>query len=101
MASLNVNPGEKDPRRIVDVVRQLVEGQSNAVGAFTLTVSAASTVVPAPTCAPGSVILASPQTANAAAAFGTTWFVAAKGQFTVNHANNAQADRTFGFLVAG
>jgi hypothetical protein len=31
----------------------------------------------------------------------TTSYVAAKGQFTVTHANNARVDRTFGFAVIG
>jgi len=101
MASLNLSSTEKDLRRIADVVRQLVEGKSNAIGTFTITPSATTTVVPAPTCSPGSIIMLSPQTANAAAALGTTWTVAGTGSFTVNHANNAQVDRTFGFEARG
>jgi len=45
-----------------------------------------------------------PMTANAAAEFGNgTLYVAArvKGAFTLAHANNAQADRTFGYVLIG
>lgn len=101
MASLDVSSVEKDPRRLADVIRQLVEGKSNAVGTFTLTPNATSTVVMAPTCSPGSFVLLSPQTSDAANDMATTWFVAGTGQFTVNHASNPRVDRTFGFFVVG
>lgn len=101
MASLNVSSTEKDPRRLADVVRQLVEGKSNAIGTFTITPSATTTVVPAPTCSPGSIVMLSPQTADAANDATTTWTVAGTGSFTVHHANNARVDRTFGFEVRG
>ena len=101
MASLNVSSTEKDPRRQSDVIRQLVEGKSNAIGTFTITPSATTTVVPAPTCSPGSVIMLSPKTFNAANDAATTWTVAGTGSFTVNHANNTRTDRTFGFEVRG
>jgi hypothetical protein len=82
-------------------LKRLAEGGSNAVGTFTLTPSATSTTVPAPTCAKGSVVLLSPQTAHAANDMATTSVVAGDKQFVVAHASNALNDRTFGFLVVG
>lgn len=106
MAGLTLQPGEKDPRKVADVVRQLTEGRSNATGTFTLAVSPATTTAVAnPNCAPGSIIqFGMPQTANAAAAFATTFIAPAnvtQGQFIVTHAASAQVDRTFGYEVRG
>jgi hypothetical protein len=101
MAGLDINPGETSFRKIVDVIRQLVQGKSNATGTFTLTANAATTTVKAPTCSPSSVVLYSPQTANAAAAIATTFYAAGTGQFVLTHANNAQVDKSFGFAVLG
>lgn len=101
MAGLDVASNVLDPRLLADTIRQLVEGKSNAVGTFTCAVSTTATTVPAPTCAPGSIIMLSPLTADAAAALTVTWAIAGLGHFTVNHANSAVADRTFGFEVRG
>lgn len=101
MAGLTLNPGEKDIRKIVDVVRQLAEGKSNAVGSFTLTPSATMTTVQAPTCSPTSFVLLSPQTPDAANDMATTSVVAGTAQFVVTHANNLRSDRTFGYFVVG
>lgn len=101
MASLNLQPGETDLRKIVDVVRQLVEGKSNAVGVFTLTSGTTTTTVKATTCSPGSVVLLGAMFPDAANDMATTSYVAGTGQFVLTHANNARTDRTFGFFVVG
>lgn len=104
MAGLTLNPGETMLSRIVQVVRQLIEGKSNATGTFTLTANAGSTQVTAPTCGLSSVILYSPLTAHASAEIGNgTIYISgvALGSFTLTHANNAQVDRTFGYEVRG
>lgn len=101
MASLNLQPGEKDPRKISDVVRQLVEGKSNAVVTGTLTANATSTTIAAPTCSPSSAILPSPLTPHAANDMATTSFTPAYGQFVITHANNSRSDRTFAWIVVG
>ena len=96
--------GERDITRIVTAIRDLFMGRSNAMGEFTLTANAATTVVTAVNCGDQSVINLTPRTANAAAALTTTYITAANtrpGQFTVNHANNAQADKTFAYSIQG
>lgn len=96
--------GETNLYKIVCAIRELFEGRSNAVGTFTLTPSAASTVVSAPNCGTGSSVLLTPKTANAAAELGNgTMYIAtvANGSFTVTHANNAQSDRTFMWAAFG
>ena len=104
MSGPTLSAEEHDLARIVRAVRQLAEGRSNAVGAFTLTAGGASTVVTAPTCGAGSSVLVFPKTANAAAELGNgTMFIGtvANGAFTVTHANNAQTDRTFMYAALG
>lgn len=94
---------ERDLGRIVRSIRDLFEGRSNASGSFTCTQNAATTVVTAPNCSPGSVVLFSPTTANAAAELGAgTIYVSTKsqGSFTVTHANSATAGRTFDYRIA-
>lgn len=101
MASLTLAPGECDPRRIADVVRQLSEGKSNAIVTATLTANATTTTVKAPTCSTTSGIYPSAQTPHAANDIPLMSFAAALGQFVITHANNARVDRTFIFMVVG
>jgi hypothetical protein len=92
------------PREISQVVNNLVDGKSNNTGTFTCTASAATTAVTDFRAGKSSIILLMPQTANAAAEVGNgTIYVStrAKQSFTVTHANNAQTDRTFGYVVIG
>lgn len=89
-------------RVLVQSIRDLYSGRSNATGAFTLVPNVSTTTVAAPNCGEGSVVLLSPLTANAAAAISTTYVTAvSRGSFVIAHANNAQADRTFGYVIKG
>jgi hypothetical protein len=101
----NVPPiGETALPRIVQAVRELFEGRSNAVGTFTLTANAASTVVTSTNCGSACSVLCFPKTANAATEIGNgTMYIGtvAAGSFTVTHANNAQTDRTFFYAAIG
>jgi hypothetical protein len=101
MSAIVLSSDEANQRKINDAINQYAQGRSNAVGTFTLTASATTTTVPAPTCGVGSFVLLSPQTAHAANDMATTSVVAGKGQFVVTHANNSRVDRTFGFAVFG
>jgi len=97
-------PSETQLYIIVNAVRQLMQGRSNAAGSVTLAASAAATTVAAPNCAPGAQVFLCPRTAHAAAelAAGTCWVSAvAAGSFTVTHANNLQTDRTFSYVCLG
>ena len=96
--------GETNIRRVVQAVRELFEGRSNAGGTVTLTANAASTTVAAINCGPESRPVLMPATANAAAEVGAgTIFVSAVSaeSFVVTHANNAQTDRTFHWVALG
>ena len=105
MSGLTLSLAEKDIFRIVMAVRQVMEGRSNATGTFTLASSpATATVVAAPTCGVGSIILLMPQSANAATALSGTFIAAGnvtKGQFVVSHPASPLTDRTFGYVALG
>jgi hypothetical protein len=92
---------ETNQQTINQSVNQLGQGRSNAVGTVTLNVSATSTTVEAPTCSTFSVVILSAQTANAAASVTTNYTEAADGSFTITHASNTNADRTYGWIAIG
>ena len=101
-------PQETSIWRIVEAIRQLIQGRSNAVGEVTLEAGQTTTVVDsgvspaAVNVSEASEIFLSPKTATAAAAVPTT-FVSAIGQatFTLTHLSTADIDKTFAFEVRG
>src|SRR6476661_769202 len=98
---------ETDLKKVILSLQQVAAGRSNATGTVTLTASAASTTVtPTQTgsIAVGSTQILTAMTANAAAEIGNgTIYVSAvaNGSFTLTHANNSQADRTFRYAILG
>ena len=104
-AGIDLQPGERDPWRIVQSVISLIR-KWNASGQVTLRANQVTTVVDksvapgATNVAMGDEIMLSPRTANAAAAL-TNVYVSSvlQGSFVLTHANNAQTDRIFGFGV--
>jgi hypothetical protein len=95
---------ERDPTRIIQGIRDLFFGRSNATGSFTLAAGTTSTTVIAINCGDGSNITLRPKTSNAAAALATTFITDANitpGQFIVTHANAGTTDRTFGYSIQG
>jgi hypothetical protein len=102
MSGYGVSTSEKDPMAFAVAIQSLFNGRTNAAGIVTLTPGATSTVVPAPNCSAQCGIWLFQKTANAAAALATTYISAVgKQQFTISHANNAQADRTFFWVALG
>jgi hypothetical protein len=104
MSALQLSPSETQLFRIVNAVRQLMQGRSNAAGSVTLAASAAATTVSAPNCAPTSQVFLFPRTAHAGAelaAGGCYISAVGNGTFTITHANNAQTDRTFAYVCLG
>ena len=96
--------GDKDVRRIVQSVRELYEGRSNAVGTATLAANAATTTVAATNCGLGSSVLLTPATSTAATEAGNgTIYVSAvnNGSFVLTHANSAVTTRTFYWVALG
>lgn len=101
---MTVSTNERELSRYAIALQQLEQGRSNAAGLCTLAAGAAATIVKAPNCAATSKVFLFPATAHAAAELGNgTIFVSAvaNGSFTLTHAVNAQADRTFSFVCLG
>ena len=93
-----------DAREVATIVNNILDGKINSTGTVTLTASAATTVVTEDRAGATSVILFMPTTANAAAEQAAGgMFVSSRGKqtFTITHANNSQADRTFDYIVIG
>lgn len=89
-------------RELALVVQNILQGKTNNVGSLTLTANAAATTLSDKRIGANSSILLMATTANAAGALATTYFTAfGDGTCTVNHANNAQTDRTFRYAVIG
>ena len=94
--------GSDNPREVALVVRNLVDGKINSTGNLTLTAAATTTTISDQRAGGDSVIILMPTTSNAAAAISTTYVSArAKQSFTLTHLNNAQTDRTFGYVILG
>jgi len=89
-------------RELAVVVNNLLAGKMNVVGSLTITANAASTTLTDSRIGTSSVVLLMPTSANGAAALASTYFSGfGNGSCTVNHANNAQTDRTFNYAVIG
>jgi hypothetical protein len=104
MSAPQLSPSETQAYRIVNAVRQLMQGRSNAAGSVTLVPGAAATTVTAPNCAAGAQVFLFPRSAQAAAelaAGGCYVSAVSSGTFTVAHANNPQPDRTFSYVCLG
>lgn len=89
---------ETRPQVILQSIRDLFHGRSNAVGTVTLTPNSATTVVNALNIGADTKIFLTATTANAAAEAGGTALRVSSvgaGTFTITHANNSQTDRTF------
>lgn len=97
-----LSPKEQKSDIVNNAIREAQMGRDNACGTVTLAVSAGTTTVAWPNCSVTSKVFLQPTTADAAAAYATTWISSvSKGQFVITHANNAIADRTFFFTVRG
>ena len=79
-----------------------MQGQTNNTVTATLTANVTTTTVSDARIGSTSVLIPMPTTANAAAALGSLYVTGiAKQTAVLNHANNAQTDRTFIFAVIG
>jgi len=89
-------------RIIAQVTRNLLDGKIYSTGSVTLTANAASTTLSDRRIGPNSVIVFMPTTSTSAAGL-TALYVTGRGSSTatINHANNAQTDRTYGYAVLG
>ena len=92
-------------RDIVQAIRELIRGRSNAVDTVTLTANVTSTAYTGPNVNENAEVFLFPRTANAAAALATTYAsisrIAGVNTVTITHANAASTDRTFAITILG
>ena len=93
-------------RQIARTANLAIQGKANNKGEITLTANAASTTVTDSRASFFSTIVFEPLTANAAAElYGGTMYVTEanhlKGSFVITHANDANADKTFRYVILG
>lgn len=102
-----VQGNETEHRRKLAIgVNLALTGKINAVSNLTLTPSASTTTITDQRITPTSFMHFMPQTANASAELGNgTIYVPQatmlKGSAVIQHANNAQTDRTFAIVILG
>lgn len=93
---------ERNPVRIVQAIRDLFSGRSNAANQFTLTANATTTTVTAPNVSVDTHYTFGARTANAAGALANMYVsTKAQGSFTLTHSNTATTDRTFDYHAFG
>lgn len=87
---------------VTNVLNNVLKGKLNNTSTVTLTANAATTTLTDSRIGANSVISLMPTTANAAGALATTYFnTFLDGSCVINHANNAQADKTFSLTITG
>jgi len=93
-------------RRLAEVLNLALRGALNNSGTVTLTANAATTTLTDARIGFETAVVLVPTTANAAAEIGNGTLSISEtgrvnGNVVITHANNAQADRTFRFLLSG
>ena len=93
-------------RKLAEAINRLYDGKINARGTVTLTASQATTTLTDRRIGAETIVVLVPTTANASAEYGNgtiyqTFPNVTKGQAVLNHANNAQTDRKYGFALLG
>jgi len=91
-------------RKVSLAVNNILRGKTNNTGSVTLTESTATTTLTDIRIGINSVVVLQPTTANASAEIGagTIYFNdPGDGTVVINHANNAQTDRTFKYAIIG
>ncbi len=108
MAVLRVPPFLGDVqghlRIIAERLNAALGGKLDNTGTVTLTHDAGSTAVSDPRVGGDTKITFTPTSAHAATEIGNgTMYVSSVGKqtFTITHANNAQTDRTFDYVIHG
>lgn len=93
-----------EPRVVALTVNRALRGKTNNSGRVTLAASTLTTTVSTKICETTSQVILFPESANAAAELGNgTMYVSQRlaGSFLIAHANNAQTDRVFSYLIVG
>lgn len=89
-------------RKVAEVLNNALLGRTNNTGKVTLAASTTTTTITDKRIGAGTKITLSPTTANAATATANAYVSSVgKETATLTHANNAETDRTFGYVLNG
>lgn len=89
---------------LLRVLNNILIGKLNVGGTVTLTANAGSTTLTDTRLGYQTAVILVPTTANAAAAIATTYISETSrvnGSVAITHANNAQTDKTFRYVLIG
>ena len=92
--------GEPFGPRVIQRVNDALNGKLNSAGSVTLNASSTTTTLTNPLIKTSSKIFFNPETANAQA-IDLPRASCSDGSATLTHANNANADKVFSFLIVG
>lgn len=98
---LRLAPRGDTPPNVSRVVNELRDGKTNNITEVTLTANSATTTFEHPLINAFSGLFFEPLTANAQAIAHPYPSGQTDGSVTLNHANNANADKTFKVLIVG
>ena len=105
LAPFRVPSASAGTRELAESVRDAQRGRLNAAGTVTLTANQTTTTVTDQRIGQDTYVGLTPETANAAAEVGGgTLYVSGRTagtSFTLTHANNAQTDRDFRYVLIG
>ena len=102
LQQLRTTPPYDEPWKVATLVNRLLGGRLNSVGSVTLIQNGTSTVLSDNNYRPGSRLLLTAATANAATV--TNLYVphsATAGQVTINHSAVNAGDLVFDYLIVG
>lgn len=88
-------------RQIAEALNRVFLGHLAIIGEVTLTANDTTTTLSDDRIGPQSVILLHPKTANAAAIDAPIYTTRERGSVVLTHANDANADKTFYYVVIG
>lgn len=95
-------PDERQHRRqLAQQLGNVISGRLDCTLQVTLTANVATTTIIDSRISLQTAVIPVPMTAHAAAEVPTLWMVPSDGQCVMNHANNAQTDRTFQVALVG
>lgn len=98
---ISIPDADEHRRQIAAAVNRVMVGHTNTTLFVTLDPNVATTAVVDTRISTQTCAYLQPQTAHAATALATTYIVCTNGSLTINHANNAQTDRTFTMGLVG
>jgi len=102
LAAPVVHPDSGAHRRLIaEVLNRVLDGATNAIGSVTLAENVTTTTLIDLRIGPNSTVHLTPETANAAAEYGTIYVVPGDKEAVITHSSTADTDKTFRYSIHG